>query len=381
MAKVVILGAGFGGLTVAQRLAEASSRHQVTVVDRRSHFMMGLAKLWILVGRRAAVEGQRRLSQLKAGAARVVHAEVEAVDLAARQVRTVAGPFEYDYLVLALGAEVVPAAVPGLPPEANLYDAASVAGLRDSLAGMSGGKLVVMICASPYKCPPAPFEAAMLVDGLLRERGVRERVELEVTIPEPEPMPTAGPAAGRMVRAALGEHGITLRSSARPAEVDASARRVSFVDGGALDYDQLLAVPPHRPPRVVVEAGLVDAAGWVPVDRSTLATTHDRVFAIGDVCAVKLPSGGMLPKAGVMAERQGEVVAANLLAELDGRAGGRAFDGSGECFFELGGGKAVQMQGHFFRPLEERIEANPPSAEALAAKERFERERLERWFG
>jgi NADH dehydrogenase FAD-containing subunit len=132
---------------------------------------------------------------------------------------------------------------------------------------------------------------------------------------------------------------------------------------------------------VVVEAGLVDSTGWVPVDRTTLATAHERVFAIGDVCAVKLPAGGMLPKAGVMAERQGEVVAANLLAALEEHAGGQLFDGSGECFFELGGGHAMQMQGHFFRAVDERMEVSPPSAEALAAKEQFERERLKRWFG
>jgi sulfide:quinone oxidoreductase len=381
MANVVVLGAGFGGLTVAHRLAAVSGRHQVTIVDRRSHFMMGLAKLWVLVGRREPAKGQRPLARLQAGAVRFVQAEVEAIDLEHREVRTGAGRLAYDFLIVALGAEVAPEAVPGLSPEANLYDAARVPRLRDSLAGVSGGSVVVMVCAAPYKCPPAPFEAAMLVDNLLRERRVRSQVDLEVTIPDAEPMPVAGPAAGGMVRAVLAQRGISLRSSARPAGVDAAARRVTFVDGGTLDYDLLLAVPPHRPPRVVAEAGLVDSTGWVPVDRSSLTTAHERVFAIGDVCAVKLPAGGLLPKAGVMAERQGEVVAANLLEALEGRAGGEQFDGSGECFFELGDGQAMRMEGHFFRPVADRVDAGPPGAEALADKERFERERLERWFG
>jgi sulfide:quinone oxidoreductase len=381
MANVVILGAGFGGLTVAQRLAAASDRHQVTIVDRRSHFMMGLAKLWVLVGRRELVEGQRRLAQLRAGAVRFVQAEVEAIDLENREVRTGAGRFAYDFLVVALGAEVAPEAIPGLPPEANLYDAARVPKLRDALAGVSSGTVAVMVCRAPYKCPPAPFEAAMLVDGLLRERRVRAQVDLEVTIPDAEPMPVAGPRAGGMVRATLAQRGISLRSSAQPAGVDATARRVTFADGGTLDYDHLLAVPPHRVPNVVAEAGLVDSTGWVPVDRSSLATVHERVFAVGDICAVRLPAGGMLPKAGVMAERQGEVVAANLLEALEGRLGGGEFDGSGECFFELGDGQALRMEGHFFRPAADRVDAGVPSAEALAAKERFERERLERWFG
>ena len=381
MANVVILGAGFGGLTVAQRLAGATDHHQVTLIDRRSKFMMGLAKLWILVGRREPVEGQRRLAQLRAGAVRFVKAEVEAIDLENREVRTGAGRFGYDFLVVALGAELAPENVPGLPPEANFYDAARVPTLRDSLAGVSGGTVIVMVCGAPYKCPPAPFEAAMLVDGLLRERRVREQVDLGVTIPDAEPMPVAGPAAGRMVRTTLAQRGISLRSLAQPAGVDAAARRVTFVDGSTLDYDLLLAVPPHRAPRVVEEAGLVDSTGWVPVDRSSLATGHQRVFAIGDVCAVRLPAGGMLPKAGVMAESQGEVVAANLLEALDGRAGREEFDGRGECFFELGDGRAVRMEGHFFRHTADRVDAGLPSAEALAAKERFERERLERWFG
>jgi sulfide:quinone oxidoreductase len=156
---------------------------------------------------------------------------------------------------------------------------------------------------------------------------------------------------------------------------------VRFADGEALRYDLLLAVPPHRAPRVVQEAGLTDASGWIPVHPSTLDTAHPRVHAVGDVCAVKLPGAGFLPKAGIMAERQGEVVAARVLAALEGGASEREFDGEGYCFFEVGGGKAMQMEGSFFAEPGKRVRFSDPAAEAYALKVKFERDRLARWFG
>jgi sulfide:quinone oxidoreductase len=221
----------------------------------------------------------------------------------------------------------------------------------------------------------------MLVDALLRRRGVRDAVSIEVSIPDPEPMPVAGPHAGPAVRALLAERGIALRSASPVASVDAGGGAVVFADGGRLAYDLLLAVPPHRAPRVVRDARLTDSTGWIPVDPATLATTHPNVFAIGDVAAVKLPGPGLLPKAGIMAERQGEVVGANLLAALSGRAPERRFDGVGYCFFEVGDRQAMQVDGTFFEAPERRTRFTVPSAEGFAAKQRFERERLERWFG
>jgi sulfide:quinone oxidoreductase len=382
MANVVILGAGFGGLTVAHALVPALARgHSITLIDRAERFSMGLGKLWILIGERAPEAGWGEIARVRDKGIRFVRAAVTGIDLGARTVQTDAGAHPYDHLVVALGAELAPDAVPGFPPDANLYDRAQVPGLRDRLRQVSQGTVAIVVCAAPYKCPPAPFEAAMLVDAYLRRRGVRDAVRLEVAIPDPEPMPVAGPVAARQVRAVLGERGIVLRSSAKPASVDVEVREVLFEGGQQLPYDLLLAVPPHRAPRVVREAGLTDGSGWIPVDSGTLATSHGQVWAVGDVCAVKLPGGGMLPKAGILAEREGEVVGRNLLAALEGRRAEASFDGSGYCFFEVGDHRAMLVEGTFYTEPAKRVRFSEPSTESYGLKERFESERLARWFG
>ncbi len=382
MADIVILGGGFGGLTAAHALLPALGKgHTLTLIDRKDSFQMGLAKLWILVGERSPDAGRGDLHRLGAKGVRFVRAAVREIDLAARRVRTVTGDHPYDHLLLALGAELAPDLVQGLPPEANLYDASCVPGLAERLKTLGEGTVAIVVCGTPYKCPPAPFEAAMLVDAHLRARGVREAVSIEVVIPDENPMPVAGPAAGARVRALLAERGVVLRAAKKIAAVEPGRGEVRFADGARLGYSLLLAVPPHRAPEVVRQAGLTDGSGFVPVDPRTLSTAHPDVYAVGDVCALKLPGSGMLPKAGIMAERQAEVVAGNLLAQLEGRTPDRTFDGMGHCFFEVGRQRAMLVQGEFFSEPGNRVRISEPSAEGFETKQRFEQERLARWFG
>ncbi len=382
MAAIVILGGGFGGLSAAHTLLPALLKgHTLTLIDRKDWFQMGLAKLWVLVGERRSDEGCLDLKRLRAKGVRFVNAEVTGLDVAAHRVRTTEGEHRYDHLILASGAEVAPDLVPGLPPEANLYDPSRVPALARRLEGLTSGTIAIVVCSAPYKCPPAPFEAAMLVDGALRARGARDAVRIDVAIPDENPMPVAGPVAGTKVRELLAEHGISLRASKKIASVEPSAGEIRFADGESLRYELLLAIPPHRAPGFVRDAGLTDASGFVPVDPKTLCTAHENVYAVGDVSAVKLPGPGMLPKAGIMAERQAEVVAANLLAALEGRSRDRAFDGVGHCFFEVGGKRAMLVEGEFFNEPGKRVRFSEPSAEGYASKQRFERERLARWLG
>ena len=382
MAEIVILGAGFGGLATAHALRPALTQgHTVTLIDRSSRLLMGLSKLCVLVDERSPEAGCGDRTRLNASGIRVIEAEVTHVDRAARRVRTSAGDHPYDYLIVAMGAETAPDAIPGLPVPSNLYDRAQVPGLRDQLKTITKGTVAIVVCGTPYKCPPAPFEAAMLVDSFLRARGVRDSVALEVVIPDPNPMPVAGPSAGQQARALLQERGITLRANAKLTRVDSAAGELFFAQGERLRYDILLAIPPHRAPLCVKEAGLTDASGWIPVDPETLATSDPQVWAVGDVTAIRLPGSGMLPKAGIMAELQGEVVGQNLLGTLEGGGTKRTFDGSGYCFFEVGGHRAMMLHGAFYSEPGNRVRFEAPSTEAYAMKERFESERLARWFG
>jgi len=383
MTRIVILGAGFAGLTLAAELDGLASegKADVTLVDRARDFSMGLNLQWAFAGRRSPQEGQRMYASLRPRHVRFLHDEVVAVDTANRVVRTRSASLPYDRLVVALGAELAPEAVPGLAEGAyNLFELESVLQFREAVRRWEGGTLLIAIAAVPFKCPPAPYEYAFLVDDALRVRGVRDAVRLVLTTPEPQPMPVAGKAVGDAVRGMLAERGIEYLPGHKPNAVDAANRRVTYENGAAIDYGLLAAVPPHRAPKVLRDAGLADASGFVPVDLGTFRAAVPDVYAVGDVAAIRLPTGSPHPKAGVFAEGQALAVARRLAAEVLGEEP-PSYLGRGTCYVETGRNEAAPAE---IRLLEEggpaaRIEA--PSTKGLESKRQFEAERLERWFG
>lgn len=376
MARIVILGGGFGGLAAAAALAPAAREgHEVVVVERRPQFFMGLRKLWVLAGVSDLASGSRLLDGLRRHGARWLHDEVVAIEPDARRVRTATAELRYDYLVVALGAQPSPDLVPGAGLAVNLYDAQDVERKAPELQRLTGGRVVVGILGLPYKCPPAPYEAAMLLDDLFRRRGVRDRVELVAFTPQPSSLPAAGPAGCAAVEAQLASKGIRFEPNRKVVRVEAG--RVVF-ETGELPYDVLLAVPPHRPPQVVVQSGLVEG-GWVRPDPKTLRTGDERVFAVGDVVEIPMANGMPLPKAGVFAEAQARVAASWILHEL-GLAQPAEFDGYGYCFVEVGGQKAAKVVGHFLAQPAPQVQVSEPTHEAWNEKHDFERERLDAWL-
>lgn len=396
--NILILGGGFGGLTVATRLGSLTPNgHTVTLIDKKDWFQMGLGKLWGLVGLRPPEEGRRLLTNLSAKGVRFVQSEVRRIDLATKTVMTREKIFSYDLLVVALGADTVPAAVPGLPETSNFYDPANIPALHQQLKSLREGRVAIVICKSPYKCPPAPYEAAMLVESFLRKRGLMEKVKIRVYVPEERPVMVAGKAAGEQVIQMIADRGMKVETEHKITKVDAPKKKLFFENGHEHEYDVLLAIPPHVAPSVVKDAGMTDESGWVPIDPATLTVLFPKpspsmgegkgeggdgveIFAIGDITSIKLPGGGMLPKAGVFAEAEGELVAEQILAKLGQPSSNRPFDGKGYCFFEAGDGKAMMMQGDFFGDPTKRVAINPPSEEAFLKKQQFERDRLARWF-
>jgi sulfide:quinone oxidoreductase len=390
MARIVVLGAGFAGIAAAIRLARAAKdRHEVVLLDRGDTFRMGLAKLWVLVGRRPLAEGRGELTRLERHGLSFRKTFAGSVETKERTVLTSEGPVPYDALLICPGAETQPEAVPGLPADANLYDWERIPRLRDRLAGMRRGRIAIVIVRPPYKCPPAPYECALILDHALRRRGVRDAFDLAVYIPEPAPLTVAGPEAGAKVAELLAARGIRLEVNLTLERVHAHAPdnggneggKLSFAGGQEREYDLLLAVPRHVPPPAVQIAGLTDDSGWVPVDPVTCATAVDRVWAAGDVTGIRLPGGGLLPKAGLFAEKQGRAAADGILAALDGRGEGGAFDGTGECFFETGEESAMLVKGAFYGDPKSRVTISDPSPDAYRAKLAFERDRLAEWFG
>lgn len=377
-ARALILGGGFGGLACAHELRRLAPGAAVTLVDRSPSFVVGATQTWVMLGEGRPEEVARPRERLAKAGIELVQAEVTGIDPVARAVDTTQGRLEADFLVIALGADVDLDAAPGLSSAAEtFYTLEGAARLRSRLEAFAGGRLVLLIPSVPFKCPPAPYEAALLLHDYLQRRGLRGATRLQLSTVEPAPMPTAGPAMGALIRDELAKRGIAYFPGREVERVDADARLVRFADGAEAPYDLLVAVPRHRPPAVVREAGLASEGGWIPVDPRTLETGHEGVFAIGDVTVIPLPGRYspdrplVLPKAGVFAEAQGKVVAARIAACLRGRDPQAVFAGEGFCYLELGRSEAVRADGSFFALPHPAVSASPPSREHAEDKRRW----------
>ena len=352
----LVLGAGLGGMVAAQTLRRLLPRSdRVVLVEREARHVFPPSLLWLMVGQRSAEAISRPSEHAARQGIELVRGEVSAIDPAARTVRVGEQTLRGDALVIALGAEYAPQAIPGLA-EAGLciYTLEGAAAIRDALAGFEAGRLAVLTAAPQYKCPAAPYEAALLVDSYLRERGRRDRVSMNFYAAEPGPMMVAGAAVSAGVRAMIESRGVHYHPEHQVKAIDPAARKLEFAGGAQAGFDLLLYVPPHRAPAAVRDAGLTNESGWVPVDRHTLATKHPGVYAVGDITVIPLKMGRPLPKAGVFAHGQAEVVAHNIAAQWTGKGEPKRFDGNGMCFIETGGGRAGMGRGNFYaEPLPE----------------------------
>jgi sulfide:quinone oxidoreductase len=379
---VLILGGGIGGLTAATHLRRLSSpaEPRIVVVERKRAFSACMANLWIMTGeRKDPREGQRELGALSNAAIEVVHADVQSIDPAAKTVQTTAGKLEGDYIIIALGAELNPRAVPGFAEAAlNLYDTQGALQIQRALGEFEGGRIIVLIARTPFSCPAAPYEAAFLIDSLLRERGVRHRSEIALYTPEDQPMLVAGPAVGAALAKMLEERGIELHWEQIPMKINPASRRILF-ELEDTTFDLLVGVPPHVAPLAVRQSGLADASGWVPVDQTSLQTRHAGVFAIGDVTAIRLPIGMFLPKAGVFADEQARVAAANIAAEISGEGRATQYMGHGFCYVEVGDGMAAYGSGNFYGIPAPSVTLEPPSQRYRQEKVDQERTLLALW--
>jgi len=378
---VLVLGGGVGGVVAATQLRQRLPRgDRVVLIDRERQHLFQSSLLWLAVGQRRPERIQRPLARLQRKGIEVVTGDVTELDPGARRVRVNGTSLTGDAVIVSLGADLAPDLVPGLAEGGhNLCTVAGASGVRDALGRFRGGRVVVLTAAPAYKCPAAPYEAAMLVNDHLRRRGA-PRTTVEIFAAEPGPMATAGPEVSAAVRGMVEAQGVAYHPSHQIERVEPSTRKLHFTSGASADYDLLIYVPPHRAPAVVSESGLVGASGWIAVDAQTLGTDAPGVYAIGDVTSIPIPSGKALPKAGVFAHREAEVVAENLAAEWSGRTPERAFDGTGACFIETGSGRAGYGAGNFYAaPLPE-MRLHAPSRWWHLGKVFFEKHWFWKWF-
>jgi sulfide:quinone oxidoreductase len=372
--RVLVLGAGFGGLELTTRLSEEfGDGLDVVLVDQHDAFVFGFSKLDVMFGRAVSADVRHSYRDAVKPGVRFVQATVESIDPVAKRVQTNAGPFEADVLVVALGADLDPAATPGLLEGGHeFYTVDGGFAARDVIANFDGGRVIIGVLSTPFKCPPAPSETALLLHENLTQRGLRDRSEIALIMDFGRPIPPSPQASAALVDA-FAEREIEWHPKREVRELDPSRKVAILRDGGEMAYDLFLGVPVHRAPAVVVESGMT-VDGWIPVDPLTLETSFAGVFAIGDVAAVGTP------RAGVFAEGHAVVAADRIAALIRGTTSSAQYGGRGICYLEFGADQVALVDVTFFG--DQRVgELVGPSAALAAHKAEFGSSRIKRWFG
>jgi len=372
--RTLVLGAGFGGLELATILSdELGDDAGVTVIDRGDAFVFGYSKLDVMFGRAALEDVRIPYAGFAKPGVRLLRETITGIDPEARRVTTDAGVHEADVIVVALGADYDIAATPGLEREHEFYSVAGAERLRDVLPAFERGRAIVGVCGAPFKCPPAPSEAALLLHDQLTQRGVRDGCEILLVMPFSTPVPPS-PDTSAALLAAFEERGIEFVPGRRVSSLDPERKVAVLDDGSELAYDLFLGVPKHRAPDVVLASGMAED-GYVPVDSRTLETRLPGVYAVGDVATVGVP------KAGVFAEGAARVVAAAVLARARGDEPPAGYDGRGACYVEFGAGRVGRVDVDFLGGPKPTGAFQEPSSALVAEKKHFGSSRRARWFG
>jgi sulfide:quinone oxidoreductase len=375
--RVVVLGAGFGGLELATRLSEAlADTIDVVLIDRKGAFVFGYSKLDVMFGRRLPAQVRHPYRDIVKPGVRVLQSTVQSIDPAARRVITDAGAFDADVLVVALGADLDPSATPGLlEGGSEFYSVAGAFALRDVLPRFERGPAIVGVMGKSFKCPPAPSETALLLHDYLTTRGRRGATEISLVMPFGTPIPPS-PDTSRAVLAAFAERGINFVKDRLVKGIDPGRKVAVLSDGTEMPFALLLGIPVHRVPQVVVESGLASHPhDWVQVNTKTLETKFPGVYAIGDV------NGVGTPKAGVFAEGAARIVADAIIAQVRGGPSPEAYKGQGSCYVEFGHDLVGRVDVDFLSGPAPTAVFQEPSEKLVAEKAAFGSSRLRRWFG
>jgi sulfide:quinone oxidoreductase len=373
--RVLVLGAGFGGLEVTARLSEELGDDvEIVLIDKSDDFVFGFSKLDVMFGRTDADAVRHPYRDVAGPGVRVVRTTIRSIDPVGRRVETDDGPYAGDVMVVALGADLDPGATPGLIEAGHeFYTVAGAFAARDVLDRFEGGRVIVGVTSTPFKCPPAPSETALLVHDFLVRRGLRDRSEVALVMPLGKPIPPS-PEASAALLEAFAERGIEWHPDRLVRSLDPVRRAVVLADGAEMPFDLFLGVPRHRVPDVVRDSGMcVD--GWIPVDSLTLETAYPNVYAIGDVTSVGTP------KAGVFAEGQGRIAADRIIAGYRRGESSTAYDGTGICYIEFGHEQVGRVEVTFRQG--ERPTGRFDDASELYGVDKFEfgSSRIRRWFG
>lgn len=377
---VLILGGGFGGLAAANEIRNnlTSSQVKITVIDKKDWFMVGFAKLWIINGTRTFENSIESLNQLIKKEINFLKEEIIQIDLQNKQIKTTTKTLSYDFLIIAMGAVLAPEKIPGLSENGmNIYDHNQLTEIHKKIKNMRSGNIAISIMGMPYKCPPAPFEASLLIDSMLRNAGVRESIQIHFYSPAPITLPAAGPEISKKILSLINSENIIFHDSCNIKSVEKN--KLIFQNGEEDIFDLLLAVPPHIAPKVIYESGLAKEGGFIPINRDC-KTPFENVYAVGDVTTLTVIDTMTVPKAGVFAEGEAIAVAQNIISNIQNKNELLLFDGKGGCFIESGRDTASIIEVDMFTESKPTTKLTDSTAKHLDEKLQFEKERLSKWL-
>jgi sulfide:quinone oxidoreductase len=374
---ILILGAGFGGLEAATGLREQLEQsYRITLVDKNDSFVIGFNKFDVMFGRRSTESVKSYYKDLAAEDVNFVRGEVKEIDLISKQVRVDSAEYTYDYLIIALGADLAPETTPGFVTGGHhFYSLDGAEKLRPIIADFTAGTILISIFGAPYKCPPAPFEAVFQLHDLFVRKGIRDNITLKVLTPAPKALPVS-PTGTVVVEQRLEERGIPLLTGHRVTALEPENKQAVVEGHDPVSYDLFIGVPIHVPPQAVRESAF---GGWISVNHDTLETQFENVYAVGDV--TKIPVGaGAVPKAGAFAEGGARVVVTDIVNKVYGRTNPVKFDGTGACFLEFGAGEIARLEANFLGGEKPEVLLVGPTADFRTDKIDFETSRKGRWF-
>jgi sulfide:quinone oxidoreductase len=373
--RVLVLGAGFGGLELSTLLSDAFGDDlELTLIDQNDSFVFGYSKLDVMFGRSMLNAVRLPYSSVQKPGVIFLQEEIKTIDPVNRCVITDRGTHSAEVMVVALGANYDPAATPGLVEGGyEFYSVGGAERLRDVLPTFTGGQVVVGVTSTPFKCPPAPSETVLLLHDYLTGRGIRDRCEISLVMPFGTPVPPS-PGTSQALLKAFVERDIHFIPNRLVRKLDLERKKVVLDHGEELPYELFLGIPKHRVPRVVAESGMA-VDGWIPVNPKTLETRFPGVYAVGDVTSVGTP------KAGVFSEGAAQVVAASLIARQNGSEPPPAYTGRGSCYVEFGEDRIARVDVDFLSGPAPTGSFQEPSVELKSEKKLFGTSRKARWFG
>lgn len=353
---IVILGGGVGGIVTANHLARLLPReNEIVLIEKNENHAFAASYLWLMVNKRTPQQITSQLRELVDKRVNILFEEVKQIDAENKTISTERSKINFDYLVITLGAELDKTHLDKqLYGVHNFFTYEGAAKLNDDLNDFRGGNVSIVISSLPYKCPGAPYEGAMLIADFLKNKKLQDNVIVNLYTPEPLPLPVAGPELGNSVKEVMLSKGIGFYPQNQLTSVNYDEKKIEFASGNSINYDLLVVIPSHKAPEVVIQSGLVDESGWIPVNKDTLETKHNNVFAIGDVTSITIPGKWQpnkpmkLPKAGVFAHSQAFTVSEIITSKIQGKESKEIFCGDGFCMLEVGEDLAGFAYGDFY---------------------------------